>query len=289
VADKSNRLTALLASRMREVALSVKSCAGRAVVSKKESAHEPGTVSINTIVTDLDFFVQGYLCVAVNAHHPDFLVYGEECSLFAKNEIGDKTVIIDPIDGTEWLAKEKSNYSILSAIMIERRVVWAGGIFPETGEFIFCESKNRYNDNFSVGVSSNYKSKTIGAHYRIDGERFIHVKENLRRGGFSVCTNMDGLGTNLSFARLAKFHNMDGFVAVLMSIVDGFPLAKILSSFGMRLRFYEINEQYDVWKRTPEWTYFDLGSRLKFRTRFIAAWTEGTLDEIELATGVGQR
>jgi fructose-1,6-bisphosphatase/inositol monophosphatase family enzyme len=255
---------------------------------KKDHWSKAGDPGFGGIVTRWDQFIQDFIAGSVLAHFPDVTVLGEESTgLFNSDGIQSAvSLIIDPIDGTEWFAKGEDEFSILVSLMKDATVIWSAGVFPKKDRMWICdEGCVRFkviSDRTDVArhVFPPTHPKVIAAHYRLGRGAFRPVYDRLVDQGYRILMNGEGFGTNLSAAEKLINGDISAFIAPKMSVVDGFPVARLVQSAGGTVQFFDPNMDGDTWIQAPDWSFYDFGEDVGKRTRFIAAFSFDQIEEI---------
>jgi len=238
------------------------------------------------IVTKWDSFVQDFIAGRVKAHFPEVRILAEEeAGLFNDGEFSeDLTIIIDPIDGTEWFVRGEYEYSVLVTILVAGVPQWSIGIFPKKSLYFIGDSKKlqefpsgRY---VSLVDSVSIAERMLTAHYRIARPPHSAAYETLMANGYHVKINGDGFGTNLSAVEMLVNGEASAFIASKMSIIDGFITAHLIESAGGAVQFFDVTLPIGQWVETSKWSCHDFGTDVGRRARFIAAVSDEVLSRV---------
>ncbi len=279
----------LIVCRMREAATFLQITPNDIERKEKEHWATSGDPGFGGIVTKWDLFVQDFIFGGIRSHFDGIRLYGEEENgcLFKNMALSQElTLIIDPIDGTEWFSRGEDEFSILVTLLKDFKAIWSAGLFPKkrklfiaSGNRVFIDTMQGKNKT-ELTLTGTPAETTIAAHYRLGRGDFRKGYDNLARNGFKILMNGDGFGTNLTAVEKFFQNDVSAFIAAKMSIVDGFPIAHLIKSAGGVLRFFDSDQKIDKWTPAEEWSFQDFGPDGGKRTRFIAARSEKQLDTV---------
>jgi len=253
--------------------------------STKAHWSESGDAGFGGIVTRWDVFIQDFISGRIKAQVPGTCVLGEEKAGLLNDDRLDQalTVVIDPIDGTQWFVDGRYEYSILVTILEDGRPVWSAGVFPRTMEYLVGDTRSLtcYPRDLPRVFPSASSLPRVCAHYRLARTPHAEAAARLAAARYELAVNGSGFGTNLTGVREVVTGQSVGFISSKMSIIDGFATAHLIQSAGGVVRFYDVEASIDQWLQRDDWSHLDFGSDVGRRTRFIAARDSVVLNELE--------
>ena len=125
-----------------------------------EDSLKPSHKTEYDIVTAIDIGIEDYIISEIKQHYPNDLIYSEERNAFQK--IGDRTWVIDPIDGTVNMSHGIKLFGIQGALIDSEETVMSVIYLPCSNEIYFAlKSGGAYCNNIKISVCKRALNQSV--------------------------------------------------------------------------------------------------------------------------------
>lgn len=287
------RFVDITLERMLEVAIYQKALCGKLDNLGKPELDSTESSDPHTSLSYMDTFTQDFLMVPLFRDFPDMVPMVEEDTpikrLFQNNK-SEWAYISDAVDGTLFFLQGQKDFSILTGLAKNGRMVAGVACYPETGDrYVVKQGEPVYR----VSPSGVYRPlpnlsavqenpRNLAVHYRFLKPPMDDLAKRLADKGYSLASTNIEFGTNLT-AVLRLFNGQsEAFVAPHMALHDfAVPLLMVQSMGGVAKIFPYKGSHDTAWSCPQDPVFENLDpTKAPPRYRVILAKNQAVMDRL---------
>lgn len=228
-----------------ELNFAIKAVKNAYFLIKSQNNISVNTKEDNTLVTDADLSIENYLLDKIKNKYSNDNFLTEET--YSHNELGDRTWVIDPIDGTSHFVNKTNFWGIQLAFYDKGNTKFSIIYLPKLNEFYYAfENHGVYVNNNKILDTENDKplNRCIlefgGSIYKYKEDKLIYLNKLMEDNKMLVSNIMHINSSCVAYTNLAR-GNTDALITSTKKLWDIMPGEFILKELGFKKYSLDFN------------------------------------------------